>query len=237
MPSLIAKIKDIRSKKRLTQETFSKSLGYSRAYIADIESGRTRPSRKLLETISQNYDVSIDWLLSDNQILSIIESNKKSENPDLIFGYAFTQEGIDRAEKTLKESLRGKNYIFINASTVRNFTQFLKMVLNEKEGSAAKLQDQLKRMMLNNEVILIIRNMSLSKIPKNGWYIKDIFKILDDAWVKNNADKGGETLMHLTPKSSLIVLDFPSYLEKNMDSFGYYAVPIYLRSSFDGRRK
>ena len=85
MPALSEKILGIRADANLSREKFAKSLGYSKSYIADIETGRTKPSRKLLEAIGRVYGVSIDWLLSDSQILDIIEANKKTKNPNLIF--------------------------------------------------------------------------------------------------------------------------------------------------------
>ena len=39
------KIKQIRVNLNLSQDNFAKSLGFSKGYIADIESGRTKPSR------------------------------------------------------------------------------------------------------------------------------------------------------------------------------------------------
>jgi len=43
---------------------FAKILGFSAAYVADIENGRSKPSRALLQAISEKYNVSIDWLLT-----------------------------------------------------------------------------------------------------------------------------------------------------------------------------
>ncbi|MBW2606382.1 MAG: helix-turn-helix transcriptional regulator [Deltaproteobacteria bacterium] len=231
MKNLSEKIIHIRAQANLSRDKFAKTLEYSKSYITDIETGRTKPSRRLLEAISRVYSVSIDWLLSDSYIIDLIEDNKNTENPNIIFIYAFTQKGIDDAEIMLKELLEEKKFIFVDASGLKTYVQFLKKLFNRKDYTGQisdKLLDQLKDMMLNEKIILIIKNMSLSKITRSGGHIRDIFKIMDDSWDVEGARKGGQW-RHLKPQSSLIILDFPSYLEKNINTFGYYAVPIYAR--------
>lgn len=230
MTILKNKILEIRVDSNLSRERFAKSLGYSKSYVADIETGRTKPSRRFLEKISSVRGVSIDWLLSESTILDLIEANKITEDPDLIFTYAFTQKGIDRAEKYLKELLANKKFIFIDASGIKSLYQFLKKLINT-DGNSGQLWYKLEDIMLNQEVVLIIKNISLSKIYRSGYFIKDIFKIMDDAWEVNKSGDDVE-LEHRMPPSTLIILDFPSYLEKNMDTFGYYAVPIYMGTPY-----
>ncbi|MBF0438258.1 MAG: helix-turn-helix transcriptional regulator [Magnetococcales bacterium] len=48
----------------LTQKTLSERMGLSRAYIADVEAGRKDPSRNFLVRLTENINVSGDWLLS-----------------------------------------------------------------------------------------------------------------------------------------------------------------------------
>ncbi|MBW1804436.1 MAG: hypothetical protein JRJ85_27345, partial [Deltaproteobacteria bacterium] len=104
-----------------------------------------------------------------------------------------------------------------------------------EDGNTDQLWERLEDMMLNDDIILILKNMSRSKIPKSGHLVRDIFKITDDAWeTKWNGAEMAQGVKK--PKSSLIILDFPSYLEKNLTSFWYYAVPIYSTAP-KGRRK
>lgn len=230
MTILKNKILEIRVDLNLSREKFAKSLGYSKSYVADIETGRTKPSRRFLEKISSVCGVSIDWLLSESTILALIEANKITENPDLIFTYAFTQKGIDGAEKRLKEILADRNYLLVDARGVKSTAQFMKRIYNkENDPRKIKIQlwERLEYAMLYDEVVLIVKNLSLSEISDSGDLIRSIFKIMDDAWDKE-ASKKAKTLITLNTQSSLIVLDFPSYLEKNVGSFGYYAIPIYM---------
>lgn len=237
MTNLKNKILEVRVDSNLSREKFAKLLGYSKSYVADIETGRTKPSRRFLEKISSVCGVSIDWLLSESTILNLIEANKKTENPDLIFTYAFTQKGIDEAEITLQEILANRNYLLVEARGVKSVAQFMKCIYN-KENDPGKIKyqlwEKLKHMMLYEEVVLIIKNLSLSKISWSGNLVRSIFKIMDDAF-DQEASRKAKKVIKLNPQSSLIVLDFPSYLEKNMDSFGYYAVPIYLGSPSIGK--
>ncbi len=185
-----------------------------------------------MEAIQRVYGTSIDWLLSENQILDLIEENKNPEVPqNIIFVYAFTQQGVDSSEEILRSLLADTKYIFVDASGIKSGYQFLKKIFNV-EGTTQQLWDkQLEPMMLNEEVVLIIKNMSLSKNPDSGGLIRSIFKITDDATEKRQ--EGPRSVMvRKRTKSSLIILDYPSYLEKNM-VFGYYAIPVYLLSGFD----
>jgi len=234
MPNVSKKIKEIRTRENLSQEEFSKLLGYSKGYLADIETGRTRPSRKFLESIQINFGASIDWLLRENQILDLIEFNRTNEESYIIFVYAFTQRGLDEAEVMLRDLLTGKRHLMIDASGVNSIYQLLRKIFN-KDGNTDQLWKRLEGMILNDDIVLILKNMSLSKISKSGHLVRDIFKITDDAWERK---WNGAEMAHVEkkPKSSIIILDFPSYLEKNLTSFWYYAVPIYSTAP-KGRRK
>lgn len=232
MPTLTEKLIKLRAQASLSREKFAKSLGYSKSYLTDIETGRTKPSRRFLEAVGRVCGVSIDWLISDSKILDLIEANKKTSDPRIIFVYSFTQRGLDDAEKTLRELLADRIYILADVSGAKTVPQFIKKILNE-EGKTGDLWRKLENILLNEEIVLIIKNISLSKIPSSGYHIRSIFKIMDDAWdvegIRKKIEKGNHsTMVHKMPPSSLIVLDFPSYLEKNMKSFGYYACPIRL---------
>ncbi|NMB91405.1 helix-turn-helix transcriptional regulator [candidate division WWE3 bacterium] len=52
------KIKDIREKNNLSQERFGRKIGKSGKTISAYEKGRCTPSLKVLDLISQTYDVS-----------------------------------------------------------------------------------------------------------------------------------------------------------------------------------
>jgi transcriptional regulator with XRE-family HTH domain len=228
------KIKGIRTRENLSQEAFSKELNYSKGYLADIETGRTQPSRKFLESIQANFGMSLDWLLSENQILDQIEFNRTSEKPHILFVYAFTQRGLDKAEIVLRDLLKEKRHMIVDASGVTSKVQLLKIITNEK-GNTDQLWQHLENSFLQDQTVLTLKGMSLSNIPNSGYLVRDIFKLTDSGnenkWHESAAVSGKNV-----PKPSLIVLDFPSYLEKSTASFWYYAFPIYSTTA-RGRRK
>ncbi len=83
------KLQELRKKKALTQEELAKALYVSRTAISKWESGRGLPNIDSLKAISEYFSVTIDELLSCNQVLDIAcDDNKQKENhmKDLIFG-------------------------------------------------------------------------------------------------------------------------------------------------------
>lgn len=58
----------LRKRLGLSQDGFGKKIGFSRSYVRDIETGKAKPSRKILEAISIECRVSIDWILFGDNI-------------------------------------------------------------------------------------------------------------------------------------------------------------------------
>ena len=83
------KLKKLRTDKNLTQEELAEILFVSRTAISKWESDRGFPNIESLKTISKYFSVSLDELLSGEEILAIAENdNKQKERTlrDLIFG-------------------------------------------------------------------------------------------------------------------------------------------------------
>ena len=83
------KLQELRKKKGLTQEELAGHLYVSRTAISKWESGRGYPSIESLKEIASFFSVTVDELLSTNEILTIAEVNKsKNENHlrDLVYG-------------------------------------------------------------------------------------------------------------------------------------------------------
>jgi len=215
MEDISKKLKEMRLDFGFSQERFGKSLGFSKAYIANIETGRTKPSRRFLEAVSGHYGISLDWLLSNNRLLFLIESGI----PTLFFIYGFSKEEIDNGEMSLKRLLIDKDYIFIDALNIRSSNRLLSHILNEK-GITYKLFKKLESRVWKGQIILVLKNMSLSKIRYSDSWIWSIFNIIKDREIRT--DKSYKKVPGV-----LIILDYPSYLEKYINSFGQYATPIH----------
>ena len=71
------KLQELRKNKGLTQEELAEVLYVSRTAISKWESGRGYPSIESLKQISTYFGVSIDDLLSGDQILSLAERENK----------------------------------------------------------------------------------------------------------------------------------------------------------------
>lgn len=83
------KLQELRKRKNLTQEELSASLYVSRTAISKWESGRGYPSIDSLKAIAEFFSVSLDELLSGNELVCIAESDrniKMQQQRDLVFG-------------------------------------------------------------------------------------------------------------------------------------------------------
>ena len=87
---LSEKIQELRRKKGITQEELADALFVSRTAISKWESGRGYPNIDSLKAIAKFFSVSIDDLLSGEELLGLAEENQKQKTlafHDLIFGF------------------------------------------------------------------------------------------------------------------------------------------------------
>ena len=83
------KLQELRKRKGLTQEELAEALYVSRTAISKWESGRGYPSIDSLKAISKFFSVTIDELLSGEQLLTVAEADGKEKERrfcDLVFG-------------------------------------------------------------------------------------------------------------------------------------------------------
>lgn len=83
------KLKELRKQHNMTQEQLAEKLYVSRTAISKWESGKGYPNIESLKNISKIFSVSIDDLLSNNELLQVAESENKSnisKLSSLIFG-------------------------------------------------------------------------------------------------------------------------------------------------------
>ncbi len=84
------KLQELRKSRGLTQEELAEALFVSRTAISKWESGRGYPSIDSLKVISSYFSVSIDDLLSGEQLIFIAEKENKSNLNsicDLLLGF------------------------------------------------------------------------------------------------------------------------------------------------------
>lgn len=83
------KLQELRKQKGITQEELAEALFVSRTAVSKWESGRGYPNIESLKALSKFFSVSLDELLSGDEILSIAETDGKQRerhSRDLVFG-------------------------------------------------------------------------------------------------------------------------------------------------------
>ena len=86
---LCEKLQELRKRKGLTQEELAGILYVSRTAVSKWESGRGVPNIESLKAISKYFSVSIDELLSGEEILAVADEDFKQRESrlfDIVFG-------------------------------------------------------------------------------------------------------------------------------------------------------
>ena len=83
------KLQELRKQKGLTQEELAASLYVSRTAVSKWESGRGYPNIESLKAIAKFFSVTVDELLSTDEVLTIAEEDSRRKEKhfrDLIYG-------------------------------------------------------------------------------------------------------------------------------------------------------
>ena len=83
------KLQELRKQKGLTQEELAASLYVSRTAISKWESGRGYPNIESLKAIAKFFSVTVDELLSTDEVLTIAEEDSRRKEKhfrDLVYG-------------------------------------------------------------------------------------------------------------------------------------------------------
>ena len=83
------KLQQLRKSHNLTQEQLAAELFVSRTAVSKWESGRGFPNLETLKSISKRFDVSIDWLLSNEQLFDIAAKENRDnlkQVSDMVWG-------------------------------------------------------------------------------------------------------------------------------------------------------
>ena len=83
------KLQELRKQKNLTQDELANALFVSRTAVSKWESGRGYPSIDSLRTIAGYFSLTIDELLSSDELLTLAQKGNKQNLihlKDLVFG-------------------------------------------------------------------------------------------------------------------------------------------------------
>ena len=83
------KVQELRKQKGLTQEELAEKLYVSRTAISKWESGRGYPNIESLKAIAKFFSLTVDELISSDEVLTIAEADNKQKEKhlrDLVYG-------------------------------------------------------------------------------------------------------------------------------------------------------
>ena len=62
-------IKDLRKQKKLSQQQVSEQLGITRVALSHYETGKREPNLRMLQKLSEFYNVSIDYIITGKDFI------------------------------------------------------------------------------------------------------------------------------------------------------------------------
>ena len=138
--SFAEKIYLIRTKNKLSQEEMASKFNVSRQTISKWESGMSYPEIDKLISISEMFDVSIDYLLKDNE-------NRKDMGERIekhIFQFLASSQGMGRVSEQLidimrdgiitdEERLQLENITYVLDEAAQTIENVKKIIINDKE--------------------------------------------------------------------------------------------------------
>ena len=105
------KLQELRKQKGLTQEELAESLYVSRTAISKWESGRGYPNIDSLKAIAKFFSVTIDELLSGEEVLTIAEEDQKQKRNCLHIAVCFLSEERDEKDDCSTQIQQSKHHI------------------------------------------------------------------------------------------------------------------------------
>lgn len=138
--SFAEKIYLIRTKNKLSQEEMASKFNVSRQTVSKWESGMSYPEIDKLISISEMFDVSIDYLLKDN-------ANRKDMGErieKIIFQFLASSQGMGRVSEQLidimrdgiitdEERLQLENITYVLDEAAQTIENVKKIIINDKE--------------------------------------------------------------------------------------------------------
>ena len=122
------KLQNLRKRRGLTQEELAKSLYVSRTAISKWESGRGYPEIESLKAISKFFSVTLDELLSSDEILAVAkEDNDKRAQRflDLAYGLSDVCSAL-LLFLPLFASRDGERILSVSLMSIKNIQPYLK---------------------------------------------------------------------------------------------------------------
>lgn len=104
-------IKKFRKQRRLTQVEFGKKLGYTHAYISNIENQKERITDKFLDKLRDVFNIDVEDMKSYNQ-LKVEDSHQKEYVSALKEKYEVLTEKFNALQEELRQCMREKEELY-----------------------------------------------------------------------------------------------------------------------------
>jgi transcriptional regulator with XRE-family HTH domain len=202
-------VSSVRNSLKLTQDQFAQLLGYSKAYLKDIEYGRVKPSRRFLESLQKTCGVSIDAIISSlgRRVANTLDKIPANSGYGFVFVYDFTDSGLIEAEKQILEFIGDRPHLIIDGAQVKSSYQLYTKLTGLKE-PISKMVREFRAQTIVEYKYFIIKNISKSMMGHKAQTLR---------YIASNFGEGN---------GALIVIDKPSFLERNAEILYYWAYPI-----------
>lgn len=115
------KIKELREKKGLTQKELAEEIGVAQSTIAMIESGKNKGSIETLAKIANYFNVSIDYLTTTEEKLSLAIDSLENI-------HKLAKEGVKQKGnkiETLAAHFEGEEFTDEDIEDIKNFINFI----------------------------------------------------------------------------------------------------------------
>lgn len=166
------RIKEFRKKNNLSQKDFANALGYSQAYVAEIENDKREPSRAFLKKLNSVFGLSSDFVLYGERkkpeslekfasegfmSLKFIQRLKKDlenlNNPEEFYS------SLKIPKEIIEEVLEGK--LTLNRTSVIELAQKLNQPVHEYLALSYYIPDEITKFVKYESIIELFRKLSV----------------------------------------------------------------------------
>ncbi len=151
-----------------------------------------------------------------------LENRLCDQNPDGVFFFYFNDRQKDQHERIVLEILRrlGRETVTVECTGLTARDIYRKA--SNTDGNTRTACEAFERMLLNENVALVFKDISRSKMSHRAEFVRSLLKIGDDAHFHG-----------YRPVSDVVFIDAASFLEKGWDSISPYTRQIGPVDAFD----
>lgn len=177
MPTLGARIKEIRHKFGITQKEFSERVYVTQSYVSRLEAGQETPTDMLIKLIALEFNVPLDWLKDGKGSIEIQKGNYDYFDRAYTDAYA---EGIDKVLSDFKISMATFNNDLIYQyfySMMDNISALLALFKNSSNQGVLVIEELVNEVLCYVELIQFLEALDTSATD----YIAQIYQHIGNA--------------------------------------------------------